>query len=157
MNRVYDFGLCETCGATDGCACSQTAKPIVRQMFRGDAFQFYVQFMKMIAPNTPLVPLDITSYKIYFTMKRTTNDPDNQALAQVSSLPSSTPAGGSVTKTQPTAGWVLVTVPAPATALFPDGETRVPYDVKGIDPSGLPVTAEAGVLLVIPNVTRAST
>jgi hypothetical protein len=88
-------------------------------------------------------------------VKRTVSDPDQLAVAAVTTTPTSIPLGGGITWVARTAGQALVTVPALATRSFPDGRVRLEYDVQGKDPSGNIFTVEDGAVIVRPDVTNA--
>ena len=140
-----------------------------RRAIRGDTLQFEVQvFLPVPSPGTApaivtpsYVPANITGWYMWATLKWQWPDVDTQAIAQVTSLPRSTPTGGSIVFTLPLQGIALVTFPAFATTLsFPDSEVEVVYDVQVQDttsPVPITTTVERGVITYAPDVTRSIT
>jgi hypothetical protein len=130
-----------------------------RTMSRGDSFVFDVQVLRPPpgAPNAPPIPVNITGWRMWFTAKYQVNDPDNTAVAQVTSDPTSVPAGGGIVFTQPLQGSAEITMPPLATYTFPDGPVVLVYDVqvKTNDSTPRIFTVESGTLTVNPDVTRA--
>jgi hypothetical protein len=133
-----------------------------RRSRRGDTFQFTLQVLQNAqtleygsvwpgeSPSPNYVPVNLTGWRVVFTAKYEFPDYDSEAVAQLDNL-----ALGGVTATG-TTGQVGVAVPALATAGFPDGPVKLVYDVKVIDPSNNPHTAEIGRWTVSPSVTRAT-
>lgn len=124
-------------------------------MFRGDTFPIQVQVTKVPVgspPGTPPVPVDVTGWKFWFSVKRYYADPDNQAVFQTNS----TDGTGAIVFTTPTAGIITCTMPALATVNFPDAVTQLVYDVQGKDLSGNVSTVDVGTIEVTPDVTRAT-
>jgi len=138
--------------------CECQPRPKVREMFRGDTFVFDVQVLR-VPPGSPRgtqpLPVNITGWYMWWTLKSHYGDPDNQAIAQSTSTPSSTPAGGGITFTLPLVGKAEITMASLATRQFPDGNTKLVYDVQVRDPSGNIFTVERGILVVSPDVTQA--
>ncbi len=134
-----------------------------RAMTRGDTLTYLLQVLANPVTRAVLsqaqglpfppgfAPLDITGGKLWFTLKRTYADPDRAAVAQLSS------PGGGIVLTSPASGKATVTVPALVTANFPDGLTRLLYDVQLLDASGNVTTTEGGAYDVSPDVTRTTT
>lgn len=133
------------------CGC---AKPVSRQMFRGDTFVFDVQVYK--APvfgqpeDSPTPPQDITGWKMWFTAKNQFPDPDRAAVVQLDNA-----SIGGIAFIQPTNGLAEVTMSPLATYGFADGPVTLVYDVQVKDLSGRLTTVEQGTLTVYPDVTRA--
>jgi hypothetical protein len=133
---------------------------------RGDTLVFGVQVRRLPQPTFDSqlvycarcpsgVAVDLTGWFLWCTVKRTVSDPDQLSTAQVTSMPTSFPAGGGITFPIRTAGQALVTVPALATRSFPDGTVRLVYDVQGQDPSsGGIFTFDDGDVIVRPDVTN---
>lgn len=113
-------------------------------MFRGNTFNLDFQ-VKDVNGN----PKDITTAKLYFTVKRNMTEPDTEAVTQQSTT------GGGVIKTVPLAGQGRATMPASATMVFADGPTVLEYDIKMIEADGTNTTCELGTITVNPSVTRA--
>lgn len=116
-------------------------------LIRGDTLLLDVQVKK----NG--VPVDITGWKVWFTVKRNFPDADNNAVYQANS----TDGSGDVTITSSTQGKVTVRMPALKTFAFPDGMTKLIYDVQTKDASGVTATVDVGTVTVSPDVTRALT
>lgn len=124
-------------------------------MYRGDALVFELQ---VLAPPTvipgvdiPPQPAPITGWKFYFTVKLYLSDPDTLAVYQTTSN-----VGGTIQVLDVNNGIVQVTLPGAPTLGFPDSPVDCPYDVKAFDATGRPFTIEAGIITVVPNVTRAT-
>lgn len=130
----------------------------VRHCFRGDTFVFDLTVRRIppgSPPGTPAAPIDITGWFMWWTVKRTYTDADLQAVSQATSTPTSTPAGGGIVFTLAQAGKAEITMGPLATRAFPDGTSRLVYDVQIMDPQGHPFTVERGYLLVEADVTNA--
>ena len=120
----------------------------IRPLFRGDSFVFDFQVKRpppLSPPGTPPIPVDLTGYFAWFALKRHMSDPDNQAVALLTSS-----IGGGVTFVDIPNGRGQAIVPAINTRAFPDGITRLFYALKVQDPNGLDFTAEIGVVDVAP-------
>ena len=115
-------------------------------MYRGDSYVFDVQ----VFGDDGCTPQNIAGWSVWFTMKFYTADPDSRAVAQLTSA-----LGGGIVITNPSIGQARVTVPPSATALFPDGDVTLVYDVQVRDLLGNIATVERGSITVIPDVTRA--
>jgi hypothetical protein len=142
----------------DGTLRCECQRMRVRHMVRGDTFVFDVQVLRVppgSPPRTPPVPVNITGWFMWWTLKYHFADTDQQAVGQSTSTPTSTPAGGGIVFTLATAGKAEITMGPLATRVFPDGPVRLVYDVQVKDPSGNPFTVERGILIVSPDVTRA--
>lgn len=122
-------------------------------MTRGDSLIFDVNVVKASAGGGTS-PQDITGWFLWCTLKRTYSDPDQLAVAQVTTAPSSVPAGGSLVIVLAVAGQARVSIPPIATRGFPDGPTTIVYDVQGRDPAGNIYTIEPGDIVVSPDVTN---
>lgn len=123
-----------------------------RSMPRGDTLAFVVQVTNPLYEGD--VPLDVTGWKFYFTVKRWVSEPDQYAVHQ----DSTTSGSGLVAIVTPaTLGKVSVAMPAAKTILFPDTPTTLVYDVEGIDVAGNVRTVDSGTIKVSPDVTRAVT
>ena len=147
------------------CRCGRCKRPVWK-IRRGDTLVFGVQVRRLPQPTFDSqlvycarcpsgVAVDLTGWFLWCTVKCTVSDPDQLSVAQVTSTPTSVPAGGGVTWALRTAGQATVTVPAIATRAFPDGLVRLVYDVQGQDPTGNLFTFEEGDVLVRPDVTNA--
>jgi hypothetical protein len=146
------------------CRCCRRGPP-VRRMRRGDtlSFSFQVRRRPTFDQDSQLeycahcdpsaVQVNVAGWFFWATLKRTVSDPDQLAVAQVTSQPSSAPAGGGISVVSAAAGQGTVTVPAIATRAFPDGVVRLVYDVQGQDTSGQIWTVETGTVVVRPDVT----
>ncbi len=124
-----------------------------RTMFRGDALSFPVQVLTPAVPslpNSPLVPANITGWKMWATLKFYLSDPDVRAVSQV------TQTGGGIVFVQPLSGIAIVTFPTGATQNFPDGPVDLVYDVRAEDPAGNAKTIDFGTITVWPGSTRSS-
>lgn len=123
-------------------------------MRRGDTFVFDVQVFapppQFSPPGAQGGPLNITGYSMWFTAKYHTADPDQQAVTQ------QTVTGGGIVFTNALQGMAEITVPALATFGFPDGVTKLVYDVQIKDLQGRISTVEVGTLSVYPDVTNAT-
>lgn len=117
----------------------------VFRMFRGNTFPITVQ----VTRGNPAVPVDITGWTIWFTLKRSTADPD-PGVFQGSTLTS----GVVITDAQN--GKIACTMPASATSSFEDAIVPLVYDVKGKDTFGNESTIDFGDVYVQPGVTQAS-
>lgn len=129
-------------------------------MYRGDTLIIDAQ---VVAPPafspvcTPPSPQNITGWFVWVTLKYLVDNPDNQAVAQVTTLPSSTPAGGIINFVNPLAGMLEAQIPPLATRGFPDTVTTLRYDVQVKRPDGLIFTVEEGIVDVWPDITQAIT
>jgi hypothetical protein len=150
-----------------------------RRAFRGDSIIFIVQVQEVLSqpyatpnmepadqpvavagrqvPHTPAVPQNLSGWYLWSTLKRQVPDPDSQAVAQVTSTPSSTPAGpnGGIVLNAPAATYATVTYPPQATAPLEDAAVVLDYDVQAKDAAGNVYTVEIGDITVYPDVTRA--
>lgn len=146
------------------CDCDEDADITIRRRRtrRGDSWflyfqivqdvtslQFYTAFIRQQIPANA-TPVNITGWSIWVTIKKYPNDPDNQALAQL------TITGGGVTLDQPLSGVGHSIMPPSATSGLPDGVVPAIYDVQAKDLLGNIYTVESGTLLVSPDVTRAT-
>jgi len=123
-------------------------------MVRGDTFRNVFQVMRVqlgLPLDTPPFSVDITGWTFWFTLKRYYNDPDNLAVFQGIT----TDGTGNVTITDALSGKVTVFVPPLSTLNMPDADVRLVFDLQGKDPAGVVYTAERGVIVVSPDVTRA--
>jgi hypothetical protein len=147
------------------CWCGRCKRPVWK-IRRGDTLVFGVQVRKrpQLTFDTQVeycarcpngISVDLTGWFLWCTVKRTVSDPDQLAVAAVTTTPTSIPLGGGIAWVARTAGQALVTVPALATRAFPDGVVRLVYDVQGQDPSGNLFTFDEGDILVRPDVTNA--
>lgn len=141
------------------CRLRATGRPI-RKGRRGDTLTFGTQLKLPPIPQPdpePVYsqPFDVTFWFLWFTLKYYVQHPDNRAVIQITTAPSSKPAGGSIALTTPTIGLIQVTIPPIATRGFPDGIVELHYDIQGKDPGGSIHTLEIGFLLVEPDVTSA--
>lgn len=138
-------GCCSSCG-------ERRHEEIVRRFRRGDTYIFPV-YITQIPPGAPFgtqpSPQNITGWSFWCTAKYNVQDQDVAAVFQLTS-----PSNGIVVQNAP-AGQILVTVPPIATRGFPDGDTKISYDVQGKDGSANIFTCESGVMIVEPDVTRA--
>jgi hypothetical protein len=129
-------------------------------MYRGDTLQFAARLVRdptgilsladlvcQLPPGTVVV--DITGHTIMVTVKHYIPDPD---AAAVWTLDNAT-AGG-VTLVDPTKGKFTVLGSATPTLQYPDGDTRLPYDVQDVDASGVVSTVEIGEITIMADVTR---
>lgn len=124
------------------------------QNYRGDTFTLKVQVTQLPdgAPDgTFAIPVNITGYKIYFTVKRYLTDPDAYAVFQSNSADLTT----NVTITDALNGKATCKMPASKTVNFPDGLVVLLYDVTAIDLSGNVSTVDSGTVTIVPDVTRA--
>ena len=121
---------------------------------RGDTLLVPVQVLAVpsgLPPDSQPQIVDITGWKLWFTVKKYLADPDSLAVFQ------GTTVSGDVVITAATSGKALCTMPAISTRALPDGVTRLIYDVQGKDLTGIISTVERGVITVTPDVTRAIT
>jgi hypothetical protein len=127
--------------------------PVLRRMFRGDTLAFMVQVLQPDPGTGHFFPVDMsaTGWNVRCAVKYQAPDPDQQAVAFLTSAPS----GGIVFNNAPL-GLFTVTVPPTATQFFPDTTQRLIYDVRTTDPIGNVTTVERGHIVVLPNSTRAS-
>jgi hypothetical protein len=129
-----------------------------RWMSRGDTLLFQTQLKQ--APLSPFaqqcpipLPFNLSGCFVWCTVKRGTQYPDNQAVMQMTSAPSSTPPGGLVSIITPAAGIVQVQGPPIATLGFPDAVQPLVYDIQVQDTSSRIQTLERGTIDVFPDTT----
>lgn len=123
-------------------------KFVKREMSRGDTLSFD---LSLTDPLTG-APLLLTGAKIWFTAKNNYVDADNLAVIALD-----TALLGGVTILSATGGTMRVVIPPLATRSFPDGPTRVVYDVQIKNAAGAISTVESGEITVFPDVSRAIT
>lgn len=119
-----------------------------REMYRGNTFVFDVQLQRPPVgspPDTPPQPVNLTGYFAWFSAKYHLDDPDNQAVALLTSA-----VGNGIVFTDVPNGKMEITMPAIATRGFPGGKTRLFYTVQVKDPSANIFVAEVGTLDVWP-------
>lgn len=124
------------------------------QSSRGDTWTLKVQVTQLPdgAPDGAFgVPVNITGYKIYFTVKRYITDPDAYAVFQSNSADLT----NNVTITDALNGKVTCKMPSSKTVNFPDGQVVLLYDVAVIDLAGNVSTVDSGTVTIVPDVTRA--
>jgi hypothetical protein len=97
---------------------------------------------------TGLVPVNVTGWNFFATLKYNLADVDSQAVSQV------TTANGGIIIAVAASGQIEARFPASATAGFADSPTSIYYDLLALDPSGNFWTLERGVYVVFPSVTR---
>lgn len=137
------------------------ADGITREMKRGDTLVFDVQVFQAELfgqpDGTPTPPQNISGWFMWATFKRHYADPDNQAVCQVTSTPTSQPPDptGGIVFIDAVNGKAEVTMPAIATVGFPDGPETLLYSVKVKDPTGRDFTVETGTVTVDPSATNA--
>jgi hypothetical protein len=123
-------------------------------MFRGDTYVFQITVVQEpMTRGAGPTSQNVTGWLFWCTLKRTVSDPDQLAVAQVTSTPTSNPAGGGIVFLNAPAGIIQVTIPAIATRGFPDGVVRLVGDVQGKDTFGNIWTVERFELDVEPDVT----
>ena len=153
---------------SDACVGKEVEPLTNRRARRGDSLVFTFQIVKNLAtgqlmtviesgtipPNFPpnSVPQDVTGFTVWFTLKRTTVDPDSQAVAQLDNVNI-----GGVTISNYAQGQGTVVVGPQATTNFPDGRVHLVYDIQVKDLGGNITTVESGTYCIGPDVTRAIT
>ncbi len=151
----------------EGCE-QRRPRPIRREMFRGDSLQFRCTLYQdtltgtffTVPVTSPLsrvperaLPVDLSGVaRMWVTVKRYVQDPDNQAVLELDNL-----ALGGVSFLAPTtAGVFSVLGPALAFRGMADGDVPLRYDTQiQLAAGALIFTPEFGVLVVRPDVTRA--
>jgi hypothetical protein len=132
-------------------------------MYRGDSKSFTRQVLfnattdeyRTIAPALEQVPsgfaaLNLTGWRVWFTVKYHYPDPDQSAVMQLDNLS----LGGIVIAT-PATGVLVATTPPIATRLFPDSDMALVCDLQGKDASANIRTFDSGILVVSPDITNA--
>lgn len=154
-------------GKKNQCGCDQSDEKITdREMRRGDTLVVLFQVVRDIttgqlftvaqlgfkAPVFPpnVVPFDLTFCTIWMTVKKSTVDPDSQAISQLDNA-----SIGGVTVSNYAQGQGAAAMPSQATLGFPDGVVELVYDIQIKDSVGNISTVEDGTVLVSPDVTRA--
>ena len=141
----------------------------IRDTNRGDTWQLYFQVVQDIdtgryyttashprGPTLPgipppgSVPVNITGWKFWHTVKRHSLDPDLQAIWQ------GTSDGGQIIIVAAVVGRGTSTMPPQATVGFPDGDVALLYDLQIKDVAGNVFTIESSTVVVHPDVTRAT-
>lgn len=117
-------------------------------MTRGDTLR-----LVSTARNANGSALNLTGYKVWFTVKKNYADPDNIAVHQASS----TDGSADVAIADPPSGVIDLRMPALKTYGFPDVAVKLLYDVQIKDALGNVQTAEKGTITVEPDVTITST
>ena len=136
-------------------------------MFRGDTFVFadqiltptsstvvgqviqYISRGKANELGIQGIPINITGFRIWFTMKKQVEDAD-PGVTQLDNL-----ALGGVLITTPINGQYQVTIPTLATRGMQDGQWSLLYDVQVKDAGGAIVTVDFGAMIVNPDITLA--
>jgi hypothetical protein len=123
---------------------------------RGDSLIFLVQALVVPLANldVPPMPADITLWTIWFSAKHQLPDPDLASAIQVNTTPYTTVPGAAITLPDPTNGFAQVSVPGIFARGYPDGEVRLVFDVRGVDPTGNTYTIDLGEIWVVPRATR---
>jgi len=133
-----------------------------RQAYRGDSWVYPFQvfqdpvtgvLLTSDAPNFAppgCIPFNLTGAKVTLTIKRHVTDGDTQALAQVSTVTTG------LTVTNLVSGQCVATTPPTTFNGFPDEPEPVVYDVQVVTAAGQVATCERGDLLVVPDVTQAT-
>ncbi|MBF0342116.1 MAG: hypothetical protein HQL95_14320 [Magnetococcales bacterium] len=111
------------------------------QFYRGDTKVFTLSFS-----NPDASPVDITGHTLWFTMKRTANDQDSEAVLQKRVMFPSTPAS--------VAGSGSLLLDSTETSLIEPGIYL--YDMQKVIPGNPPVVATfiSGRIQVLPDITR---
>jgi len=136
-------------------------------MFRGDTFVFadqilvptssgiigqviqYISRSKANELGVQGVPVNISGFRIWFTMKKQIEDAD-PGVTQLDNL-----VLGGVLLTTPLNGQYQVTIPTLSTRGMQDGIWTLPYDVQVKDGAGIITTVDFGSMIVNPDVTLA--
>jgi len=140
-----------TCGCNSG---SDDAADVIT-IYRGDSIEMAVQVKRADPRTGAVLPYNLTSAKVWITIKRDSGDLDTVAIAQVSTT-SSSPVGGTVTiASPPESGWVDIVVPSAATVSLPAVEQWLVYDIQVRDQSAIIKTVARGRIRVLPDVTMA--
>ena len=95
--------------------------------------------------------IDITSWLLWFTVKKNVQDPDALALYATRS----DAASPGVAVVSGPLGTLLATLPATSTLGFADGPIALVYDIQARDLTGAIKTLTGGSIVVTPDVTRA--
>jgi|SRR5665213_943400 len=106
-------------------------------VFRGDDFA-----TQLVFNDSNNVPINITGWTIFFTVKRRLSDPDSIAMISLN-----------LTPTDPVNGICLVTVPSASLTSFVGSYF---YDFKFINMSGGIVTITSGTITFLDHATRRS-
>lgn len=127
----------------------------VLRIGRGDTLNFLSQVVLRSPANllAPAGPQNISGWSFYFTAKFETPDPDAAAVCQITTTPSSIPAGGAITTVAPLQGFVAVSMPSTATLGFPDSDVNLEWDLRGIDTFNNTNTVDRGLIVVEPRAT----
>ena len=112
---------------------------------QGDAYSI-VRTVTGFQQNDPIA-------RAWFTVKRSPQDSDANAVAQVQVTTTVTPLGYVVASG--TVGMVYITVPAATTALF-DYREQYWFDIQVATASGLPYTPDWGIVQTRPGITGAT-
>jgi len=110
------------------------------EVMRGDTFDIPIT----LKVSEPEGPLDITGYEFTFTAKHSSEQPDSEALVQVT-----VPAGAN---SQSIDGEIVVPINATESANLPRG--RVSFDVQMTTPAGQVYTILHGDLFITGDITR---
>lgn len=97
------------------------------------------------------VAFDLTSVKVWFTAKNAFADVDGSAIFQ------KTTSGGGIVVVAPLSGIAQVTIAPTDTDDLPNNKTSLFYDAQVKDASDNIFTVAYGNLIVLPDVTRATT
>ncbi len=135
--------------------CDAIAEVLMTQltMVRGDTLEFDIQIFR----SDGVTPYDLTDATVWSTIKRQLSDADADAVSQVDSTGSSTPAGGEITITSAALGTVTVRHSALATTDFEAAAVEMFYDVQIKDSDARVFTVQRGTVLVDVDVTRRTT
>lgn len=145
-----------------------TTRPtrVVRRCFRGDTWRFFDQvfqdtatqelFTVPVASPGLALPLraqqfNLTGCHVWVTAKPEVSLQDNQATVRLDNG-----SLGGVFLTSAATGLFSSTAPPLAFAGLPDGPVRLKTDVQVKDVAGNIFTVEYGILVVYPDVTRAT-
>ncbi len=108
-----------------------------------------------ITDTETCAPIDLTGSTVWFTVKSTLVEPDQQAIAALKSGVVSTKGSVTILDQTQYRGQVKIVLDPSATINFPDGVVKLVYDVQWKDVDGIIRTIEAGIISVIPDATRA--
>lgn len=116
-----------------------TSSPTI-EIIRGDDVALNLHFK-----DSDGVDINITGYKVYFTVKRRLNDSDTAALVKVDVTTHTTPVTG------------RTVIPLVNTTTDDLAEGTYYYDLQLKDPDGLISSTKRGVFNVIEDVTKRTT
>lgn len=117
---------------------------------RGDTIEFDLVFK-----NSDGTATNLTGSKLYLTCKLLVTDAD-PGICQITQVQggasTSTPAGGTITITDPVNGYASVLIPPAVTSSF-TAQTLVNFDIQVKDATGKIKTALVDAFTVVPDIT----